>query len=151
VESAEFVQRREFDRRRRKRFVVRERRSGFERRLRSRSGLARSVDASLAYLRDNAAALVAVLVVANLLSLLDLMLTMYALPLGAREGNPFMRYLFEASPEQAAAVKVGAIVLVSLFIWKLRRYRLVLGVALFALAAYAVIVTYECVMLVHLA
>ena len=134
------------DRRRGRRFVLRERRTGFERRWTPRrTPFGVGLDASLVYLRDHRRALVAMLALANLLSLLDLWLTSIALRLGVAEANPFMRYFFEASATQAAVVKCGLVVGASLGIWALRRYRPALTTALFFLAVYGAVVLYEIV------
>jgi hypothetical protein len=146
VESAAPCSLRGRDRRQARRFVFRERRSGFERRwTRQRTPFGAALDASLVYLRDHRLALVAMLALANLLSLLDLGLTSIALRLGFAEANPFMRYFFEASATQAAVVKCGLVVAASLALWSLRRHRPALMTALFFLAAYGAVVLYEIV------
>ena len=146
MESAAPCSLRGRDRRQTSRFVFRERRSGFERRwTRRRTPFGDALDASLVYLRDHRRALVAVLALANLLSLLDLWLTSIALRLGVAEANPFMAYFFEASATQAAVVKCGLVVGASLGIWALRRYRPALMTALFFFAVYGAVVLYEIV------
>jgi len=146
VESAALPRLRGRDRRRSHRFVLRERRSGFERRWTPRrTPFGVALDASLVYLRDHRRALVAVLALANLLSLLDLGLTTIAMRLGVVEGNPFMGYFFEAGATQAAAVKCGLVVAASLGIWALRRYRSGLMTAVFFLSMYSAVVLYEVV------
>ncbi len=144
MESAAPLRLRGRDRRRTRRFVLVERRSGFERRwtLR-RTPFGVALDASLAYLRDHQPALVAILALANLLSLLDLGLTSIALRLGVAEVNPVMRHFFEAGATQAAAVKCCLVVAASLGLWTLRRYRRALMTALFFLALYGAVVLYE--------
>jgi hypothetical protein len=150
VESAA-LQLRGRDRRRTRRFVLRERRSGFERRWTPRRApFGVALDASLAYLRDHSSALVALLALANLLSLLDIRFTSFALRHGAAEANPFMRHLFETSATQAAVVKCGLVVAASLGIWALRRHRAALMTALFLLAAFSAVVLYEIVGLARL-
>jgi hypothetical protein len=146
VESAALRRLRGHDRRRTRRFVLRERRSGFERRWTPRRApFGVALDASLVYLRDHRHALVALLALANLLSLLDFELTSIALRYGVAEGNPFMAYFFEASATQAAVVKCGLVVVASLVIWALRHYRVALMTALFFLAVYGAVVLYEIV------
>src|SRR5665647_2339326 len=84
-----------YDRRRSRRSVFRGRRSGFERRWTPRRApFGAALDWSLVHLRDHQHAVVALLALANLLSLLALGLTLIALRLGAVEANPFMRYFF---------------------------------------------------------
>lgn len=102
------------------------------------------------HLRTHAASLIALLVLANVLSALDLVLTLVLLRLGAVEGNPVMRYLFQGSPLQAPVVKCGLILAISLTIWTLRRYRAALEAALFLAGFYGAIVVYEVVGLVWL-
>jgi hypothetical protein len=144
AESAANTERRSVDRRLSRRFVVRERRSGFDRRLpRRATAVGSAIDSSLVYLRDNASVVFAVLATANLLSILDLVFTLRALQHGAQEGNPLMKALFDWDPAVAAGVKVGIILALSLLIWRMRRYRLVLQVAVFALVVFAAIVAYH--------
>lgn len=152
LESAQFVTRIDFDRRHRRRFVVHERRSGFQRR--ERAGQwppAAALERLLIYLRENAGALLALLVLANALNLFDLIFTLRLLRLGATEGNPLMGQLLAVGSTQTAVVKLALMAGVSGLIWSLRRYRLSLIAALFATAAYGSIVLYECVALAHLA
>jgi hypothetical protein len=126
-----------------RRFVVRERRSGFERRSRQRWLWAAALERSLVYLRANPVALAALLVLANALSLVDLALTHTSLDLGAVEANLFMRYFLSVDPAQAAIVKVGLVLAVSLAIWRLRRLRRALELAVFLVSLYGVVVVYE--------
>ena len=144
AESATSAERRSVDRRISRKFVVRERRTGFDRRRpRRATAVGGAVDASLVYLRDNASVVIAVLLTANLLSILDLVFTLGALQNGAEEANPFMKALLDWNPTVAGGVKVGIIMALSLLIWKMRRYRLVLQVAVFALVVYAAIIAYH--------
>lgn len=144
AESPPVAERRSADRRVSRTFVMRDRRSGFDRRGRRRStAVGAAWDTSLVYLRDNAFALVAVLATANLLSVLDLVFTLRALQNGAQEGNPLMKALLDWNPTAAGGIKVAIIAALSLMIWKLRRYRLILQVAVFALAVYAAIIIYH--------
>jgi hypothetical protein len=131
------------DRRCARRFVFKDRRSGFERRSQHRGSLIPGLDAALLYLRDNPRKLGELLLLANLLSLLDLLLTMILFRQGAGEANPVMRYLFANGVAQAAVVKLGIIAAASLGIWELRRRRPALAAALFFLVAYGAVVLYE--------
>jgi hypothetical protein len=108
------------------------------------------LDAALVHLRDNPRALIEVLFLANLLSVLDLMLTLILFREGAREANPFMGYLFANGVAQAAVVKIGIIAAASLGIWELRRRRPALATAIFLLVAYGAVVLYELVGLARL-
>jgi hypothetical protein len=151
LESAQFVRRIDFDRRHHRRFVVHERRSGFQRRRRQGQWpAAATLERLLVYLRENAGALLVVLLLANALNLFDLVFTLHVLRLGATEGNPLMGQLLAVGPAQTAVVKLVVVAGASGLIWCLRRYRLSLMAALFALAVYGSIVIYECVAFTHL-
>jgi hypothetical protein len=139
------------DRRRSHRLVLRERRRGYERRQRHRAPLTTAFDTLLAYLSDHTKALLSLLVLANILSVLDLVLTRALLHHGVVEGNPIMRYFFRNSAVQAAAVKFGLIAAASLAIWALRRRRAAVEAALFLAGLYGAVVLYEVLGLVRLA
>ena len=144
AETVASTERRSVDRRLSRKFVVRERRSGFDRRQpRRATAVGAAVDASLVYLRDNASVVFAVLATANLLSILDLVFTLRALQHGAVEGNPLMKALFDWDPTIGAVAKVGIIMALSLLIWRMRRYRIILQVAVFALVLFGAIVAYH--------
>jgi hypothetical protein len=97
------------DRRRVRRFVLGERRSGFERRRPlGRPPLRGALDSALRRLRDHPRTLVGILALANLLSLLDLVLTQTLLHAGAAsEANPVMRYVLAGGAAQATFVKIA--------------------------------------------
>ena len=144
METARVLRRPE--RRRVTRFiVVRERRSGFERRSRRRSRFAAELDTTLVYLRDHPATLAALLILGNVLSLADLALTQVSLSLNAAEGNPFMRHLLAAHPAYAPMVKIGVVLALSLVIWRFRRRRRIVGLAVGLMVFYCVVVAYELV------
>ena len=145
MDSAQPIDRRGAPRRQNRRFVLSERRLGFERR--RRRGVAAAFDVLVACLRDHPAALLALLALANLFSVLDLRLTLVALRHGAAEGNPFMQYVFGAGPAQAAVLKIGIVAGASVGIWALRRYRQALLLAPLAVAIYGAVVVYELVSL----
>ncbi len=131
--------------------MLRERRSGFERRdSRQRTPLAAAIDSSLLHLRDNPLVLAEVLVLANLLSLLDLTLTLILLRQGASEANVVMSYFFAAGTAQAAIFKCGVVGAASLAIWGLRRRRPALSAALVFVAVYGAVVIYELIGLARL-
>jgi Domain of unknown function (DUF5658) len=151
MESATSSRRVNHEQRRRRRFVLRDRRSGFDRRRAHRRGsLGAAFEDVLIYLRDHPASLAIMLVLANLLSLVDLVLTLTLLRLGVIEANPVMRYLFASGATQAAVVKSGVIVVASLVIWQLRRRRPALTAALLIVSLYGAVVAYEAVGLAHL-
>ena len=126
-------------------FVVGERRSGFARRGRRRSRLASELDTTLVYLRDHPATLAALLVLGNMLSLADLALTQVCLRLGAAEANPFMRPLLAGHPAYTPMVKIGVVMALSLVIYRFRRRRRIVGLAVYLVAFYCCLVAYELV------
>jgi len=113
------------------RFVVIERRSGFDRR---DSGAA--LRRLLAALRDNPVILLALLVAINVMNVVDYWLTLGVLGAGYTEGNPFMAYMFDQGASAAGWFKVICVATVSAVIWPMRRYRLVLQVAVFAAVVF---------------
>lgn len=113
------------------RFRVFERRHGFDRR-RSDS----AVSGLLATMRDSPGVLLAVLMATNVMNVLDLILTSRALKAGYAEGNPLMALLFSHAPVLAAGFKLVSVAAVSAAVWRMRRYRPMLKVALFALLLF---------------
>lgn len=145
------IDRRQGDRRAASRsFVLKERRSGFDRRQAS-GGPARIAVEALEELRDHPSTLVALLVAINLLNVIDHRLTLTALSAGAIEGNPLMAYLLSASPALAAVLKYLAVLGVTLGVWGLRRFKLVLGAAVlsFFTLAGVVLLHYYCAMFLY--
>jgi len=141
------------DRRRSHRFRLGERRSGFDRRQsQRRSPLSAAVNAPLLRLREHPRTLLELLVIANLLSLLDLALTQTLLRAGAAtEANPVMAHLLAGGAVQAAVVKAGIVLVASLAIWALRRRRAALSAAVFFVTLYGAVVLYELAGLTRLA
>ena len=132
--------------------MLRERRSGFDRRRSHfRPGPAAALEATLLYLRDHPAVLAAVLATANVLSLLDLILTTRLLELGAIEGNPIMASLFRGGAADAAVFKIGLVAVAGLILWSLRRHRAALVAAILAASAYLIVVVFELSLLLRLA
>jgi hypothetical protein len=116
-------------------------RSGFDRRASCPGG---PLTRGLRRLRDSRHGLAAVLVSINALNVLDLLLTLRLLGDGsATEGNPVMRALIGNDPLIALFVKVALVALVSLGIWRQRRYRMILGLAVIFLVAFSVLTLYE--------
>lgn len=123
------------DRRVARHYRFHNRRTGFDR---------RKHPVVLEVLRDSRWALVALLVLLNLMSLLDGLLTAAELSTGiAREGNPLFLGLIGASPLLAAGFKVVVPVLVSVVLWRWRRYRVMLVLTLATLALYAMVLAYH--------
>ncbi len=131
-------------------FLV-ERRSGFDRRRNvCRSPVASALEAPLIRLRDDPTLLAELLVLINLLSVVDLLVTLSLLRMGAVEVNPIMARLLDYGPGFAAVAKIGIVVAATLGLWFLRRHRAALTTALVLLAVYGSLVTFELVGLVWL-
>jgi hypothetical protein len=141
--------RRNGDRRRVRILHRHERRTGFDRRAPEGAAAAAS-EGALRFLRDNDLVLAAVLVTFNVLNVLDLVLTFYLLAFGAREGNPVMEALLGRDPLTAGVFKVVVLGLVSMIVWKMRRYRSMLAVSVLALLVFVGLTGYELFMLAHL-
>jgi hypothetical protein len=138
-------------RRRRHRLAIEERRSGFDRRRNiCRSPVAAALEAPVLRLRDDPRLLLDLLVLINVLSALDLFITMTVLRLGAVELNPLMAYLFELGPLPAALVKLGLVIGATAGLWRLRRHRAAVTTALGLVVAYCTLVTFEVVGLLRL-
>jgi hypothetical protein len=131
-------------RRRRQRLTVQERRSGFDRRRNvCRSPVAAALEAPLLRLRDDPGLLAELLVLVNVLSALDLFITLTVLRLGAVELNPVMAYLLGLGPAPAALVKAGLVAAATAGLWVLRRHRAALTTALCLAVAYGALVAFE--------
>jgi hypothetical protein len=130
-------------RQRRAFFVWRERRCGFDRRRQSVNPAVGAVEDSLYYLRDHSGVLLAVLVAANLLNLADYVLTLNVLAQGGGEANPLLRGLFATAPWAAGLFKLTAVGAISLLIWQLRRYRLLLLASLALLGVFVALLLYH--------
>jgi hypothetical protein len=131
----EVERRRGFDRRVKRHFVFMDHRTGFDR---------RKNHWFFGSLRDSRWLLISLLVLLNVLSLLDGMLTAFELRLGiAREGNPVLGNLIQTNGFLAVAVKVAVMIAVSALIWRWRSQRRILAVVPFALALYAALLAYH--------
>jgi hypothetical protein len=108
------------------------------------------VETQLLQLRDQPRLLAETLVLVNLLSMLDLLLTLWVLRLGAIELNPIMDWLLEMGPAPAAIAKIGVMALATFGLWLLRRYRKALTTTVLLLAGYGALVTFEIAGLVGL-
>ncbi len=134
------------DRRQQRRLQLVERRSGFERRQNvCRSPVSKALEAPLLRLRKDPALLVELLVLINILSAVDLLITINVLKLGAIELNPIMAYLLDLGPLPATLAKVASVVAATVGLWLLRRHRAALTTALVLLVAYGTLVTFELV------
>jgi hypothetical protein len=95
-------------------------------------------------LRDSRWLLISLLVMLNVFSLLDGVLTAFELRLGiAREGNPVLGSIIQTNGFLAVAVKVAVMITVSVVIWHWRRHRRILAIVPFALALYAALLAYH--------
>jgi hypothetical protein len=131
-------------RRRRRRLTIDERRSGFDRRRNvCRSTVAAALEAPVLRLRDDPRLLAEVLVLINVMSALDLFITLSVLRLGAVELNPLMAYLLELGPLPAAFVKLGLVVSATAGLWVLRRHRAALTTAFGLAVAYGTLISFE--------
>jgi len=115
-------------------FRIPDRRSGFDRR--ARKGI-------VSWYRDRPALIGAALAALVLFNVADLVLTLRALELGAREANPVMATLFEFNPTVAGAIKLLLAFGVVALIWQMRRYRRILEVSLLAVAGFMLLIAYQ--------
>ena len=132
--------------RRRRRFSIvwPERRSGFDRR-RSSSGRAGEVALGnlLLGLRDRPAVVRILLITVNLLNLTDYALTLNVLSSGGGEANPIMRSLFLIDPVYAGLFKIAAVFLVTVLVWRLRRFRSALEAVLVMMVVFGAVFFYH--------
>jgi Domain of unknown function (DUF5658) len=142
---SELETRRASDRRRRRfSFVIRERRSGFDRREKPGAGRVSLVfERSLLGLRDRPRLVLSLLVLVNLLNLADFLLTLNVLADGGGEANPILKSLFAADPLYAGLFKLAAVLLTSWLAWRCRRYRSGLEAALVMLAVFGLVICYH--------
>lgn len=129
-------ERRAGDRRRQRQYTFRDQRTGFDRRELDTSD-AGMLHCTLVGLRNQPKALFWLLAAANVLNIADFALTLNALAHGFREGNPIMGFLFEVNPAWAGIFKVLAVLLASLLVWQLKRYRKALIAAIGMLLVFA--------------
>lgn len=120
------------------RFVMVERRHGFDRRASDSP-----VDRSLAILRDSSGVLLGVLIAINAMNVLDFLFTVGALEAGHAEGNPIMALMFSRGPVAAGGFKILCVAAVSIVVWRMRSYRRILEVALFALIVFVAVVLFQ--------
>lgn len=122
-----------------------ERRDGFDRR-RNHTGrglYARIFGKGAFHLRDNLYAVVLLLILFNIFNIADFFFTLKALAAGHSEGNPVMDRLFTMGPAAAGSFKVLVGLVITGFIWFLRRYRLVLEAGIFILLLYMALMGYH--------
>lgn len=130
-------------RRRRVSLVLRERRSGFDRRAAQGSRANSSFTCLLTGLRDSPACLGSLLVAVNVFNLADFWLTLNVLALGGGEANPILRPLFAAGPVYAGSFKFVIVFAVTLIVWSCRRFRRALEAALIMAGAFGAVLVYH--------
>ena len=133
--AAQIERRSGVDRRHERHFRFRNRRGGFDR---------RKAYPFLRTLRDSTWALVTLLVLINLMSAVDGVLTTIELAWGlAREANPVFGHLIGQSPLFAGVFKVSVMLAVSVGIWRGRRNRSILVLAPLTAGLYAALLAYH--------
>ena len=81
----------------------------------------------------------------NVMNALDMMFTLQAMDLGGGEANPIIRALLETGVPLAFVVKLLIVVLASLAIWRLKRYRAGLMAGVIVATLYTTVVAYHVV------
>ena len=136
--------RRACERRARRVYVFREKRTGFDRRNDAECGAAAGVIRNTVLsLRDRPGKLWVLLAAVNVLNLFDFALTLNALAIGATEANPIMRSLLNVSPLWAGIFKVAAVLAATVLIWQFKRYRKALMTAVAMLVLFAGVFIYH--------
>ena len=136
--------RRQKDRRKRRlSLVLRERRSGFDRRGEGAGRVSLAYERALLALRDRPRLLFGLLAVVNLLNLADFLLTLRVLAQGGGEANPILKSLFDADPLYAGLFKLVAVLLTSWLAWRCRRFRSGLEAAVIMLAVFTAVMCYH--------
>jgi len=142
--DSQLVNRRVGDRRRQRKFVLHERRTGFDRRdLEGSGAVALILQNTLVRLRDRPGRLLGLLALVNALNLADFALTLNALGSGGAEANPIMKSLFALGPIWAGVFKVVLILGASLLVWRYRSFRGALVAALMMMAIFAAVLAYH--------
>lgn len=126
--------------------VYPERRTGFDRRI-SQKLLTRYLQFIALWLRDSGV-LPLILLSINLLSVADLAMTLHLFGYGAIEGNPVLAWLFTLDPVIAGAVKLALILTITAILWRTRRYKTVLLLAIAVFAIFLAVITYEVYLLI---
>jgi hypothetical protein len=122
--------------------VLRERRSGFDRRL-PRGRLARAEESALRFLRTHDVALLVLLLAVNAMNVLDYVATIAAFDRGATEANPLMGYLFAHSPWAAGATKFVLVATATALIWRMRRFRTAVAAGLGLTLCFGALMIYQ--------
>ena len=133
------------ERRSRRGYVFRDRRTGFDRRRRPHGPVTGLLGDALLSLRKNPAALRVLLLVINALNLLDFGFTLNALSFGVKEANPVMASLFDAGPVWAGLFKTAAVLMATAIVWECKRYRKALAAGVMMLLVFTAIFFYHVV------
>jgi hypothetical protein len=135
--------RRGCDRRCRRVYIFRDRRTGFDRRARGANVGIGVLESALIGLRDSPGLLGVLLVVINIFNLFDFTLTLNVLSSGGGEANPLMRGLFDLGPVWAGVFKFLAVGTASWLMWRCRRFRCALKVAVITAALFTAVLGYQ--------
>lgn len=132
------------DRRRRKASLYYpERRSGFDRRRPPKGSWRARYHRILDEYRHDQHTIAALLFVFVVLNIVDLLLTVQALSMGAVEVNPVMAWLFDIDPVFAAVFKLAIGAGIALAVWAARRYRRILETSFVLVAVMTVVLVYH--------
>ena len=120
-----------------------ERRRGFDRRRPAEGTWRARYHHLLEEYRHDHDTIAAALLVFVVLNIVDLLLTVKALSMGAVEVNPVMAWLFAIDPTMAAAFKVVVGIGIALAVWSARRYRRMLEASLVLVAVMTLVLAYH--------
>lgn len=120
-----------------------ERRRGFDRRRPADGTWRARYHQVLEEYRSNTEAIAATLLVFILLNIVDLLLTLQALAMGAVEVNPVMAWLFAADPVMAAVFKLVVGVGIAGAVWATRHYRRILEMSLVLVTVMTLVLVYH--------
>ncbi|MEJ2034110.1 MAG: DUF5658 family protein [Deltaproteobacteria bacterium] len=134
-------ERRREERRRSRHFCWSENRSGFDNR--EHPAMTTWLHRAALSMRDDPGLLIKILLFFNIFNVADYVLTIRALAAGNREINPIMRSLFAADPLLAGVFKIAIGLMITLFIWRFRRYRIILQFSLLSFCLYLALIAYH--------
>jgi hypothetical protein len=120
-----------------------ERRRGFERRRPAEGTWRARYQNLLEVYRDDSHLIAAALLVFVVLNIVDLLLTVQALSMGAIEVNPVMAWLFDSDPTMAALFKLVVGTGIALAVWGARRYRRILEFSFMLVAVMTGVLLYH--------
>ena len=120
-----------------------ERRFGFERRRPAEGTWKAAYHRLLEEYRNNPNTIAVALMVFVVLNIVDLLLTVQALSMGAIEVNPVMAWLFDSDPTMAALFKLVVGTGIALAVWGARRYRRILEFSFVLVAVMTGVLLYH--------